>query len=159
MSSILFDGILLLIILLGALIGYKRGGMHIIFSFASLLISAYLSYVLLNPVTDFVSKLIFSDNIDIKKLLIVKAFVLLSLFLILSIVLGIVVKLINKIFSVSIIGKLNKVLGAILGALCGAVIVYILCYAVSLMLKNDIKLPIGITAQIIDDSILYRLFM
>ncbi len=159
LSSILMDVVFLVIIAIGLLIGYKRGGVTIIFSFCSLLLSAYLSYVLYDPVANFTAKVFLDTDSDIKDKIIVKIIVLLVLFMFLSFALGILVKILNKIISFSLIGKLNKILGASIGALSGAVIVYILCFAISIALKKDVGLPFGLTNADVDNSILFSIFM
>ena len=62
MSYWIFDIICLVIVLLGIIVGLKRGAVKILFSLAAIVISAFFSYLISSPVATMLSKFISPEN-------------------------------------------------------------------------------------------------
>ena len=129
--------VIILILILGAIIGYHKGFLSTSVSFLGLIFAAFVAYFLKNPISVFLyTHLPFFKlsgafaKVSVINILIYELIAFLVIFIALWIivkVLCVVTGLIDKILSlVSLIGIPNKILGALVGLLKSFVLVFIL---------------------------------
>lgn len=141
------DIVILIIILLGAVIGFKRGFTRSLVSALGFIVIAILAYFLKNPLS-----ILLYENLPFFKLGgILKGVTVLNIalyellaFVIVLAILGVALKILmvatsvfEKILKMTIIlGIPSKIMGAVVGALEAFVIVFISLYALSLPIFN-----------------------
>lgn len=141
------DIVILIIILLGAVIGFKRGFTRSLVSALGFIVIAILAYFLKNPLSILLYENLpffkFGGNLKGVTVLNIALYELLAFVIVLAI-LGVALKILmvatsvfEKILKMTIIlGIPSKIMGAVVGALEAFVIVFISLYALSLPIFN-----------------------
>ncbi len=134
------DAIVLLALLAGAVIGFKKGFIKTMVSLIGTIVVIILSFKLKEPIADFMFKYLpffdFSgtyEGLTVLNILIYDTIAFLLVYVFLSAILGIIINitgLIEKLLNVTIIlGAFSKFLGAIAGLLEMIAFVYIVLFA------------------------------
>lgn len=140
----LLDYIIIIVLILSALIGFKKGFISSVVSFVGTLLVIILAFYLKNPVSSFLYEHLpfFSlggkfSGIGIVNILIYEAISYVITVVILSFILGIIVKIsgiFNKLVHATVVLTLpSKILGAICGFIEGVVISFLLVFILSLI--------------------------
>lgn len=136
------DAIIILFLLLGALLGFKKGFIKTMVSLIGIVVVIVASFYLKEPVANFMLKYfpflnfsgIFKD-LPVINILVYEAIAFLLIFILLSSILGIIINLsgiIEKLLNVTIIlGFFSKILGAIAGLLETLAFIYIILFALA----------------------------
>lgn len=147
------DLILITLLFLFALWGYKKGFIKTIVGFASTLISLFVTTFLYSPIAeliykagigDFLVDLIITSDADkyiadteITSIIITKIISFLLVILIIKILLSILVNSLNLIAKLPIIRQANSLLGLCTGILSGIIICYIIIGIIGSLSGND----------------------
>ena len=143
----ILDIIILVILIFGALIGFKRGFTRQLVSLIGIFAILILSFLLKNPISVFLYNNlpffnfggIFKD-ITVLNILVYEVIAFFIVFLVLTIILKIllsVTKIFEKILTATIIlGIPSKILGAILGIIQNLIYIFIILYILSLPTFN-----------------------
>lgn len=137
------DVIILLTIVFGALLGFKRGFTHSFLSFVGLIVVVILAYFFKNPISEFFYTYLpffkFGGILKGVTVLNILVYELIAFFMVLGILMFLykTVILVSKIFekllkATIILGIPSKLLGMLFGALQSFVVVFLLLYVVSL---------------------------
>ncbi len=157
------DVIIIIVILLGALLGFKRGVFRELVSALGFAVSVVLAFLLKGPVSNFLYEHLPFFNfggifkgvsvLNIVVYEIIAFLLMLVVFLSLCQLLKIVTNLIEKVLTITILlGIPSKILGAIVGAIYSYIIVFIVLYilsmpVISLDIVKDSKLKDGILTK------------
>lgn len=136
------DAVLLLALLAGAVIGFKKGFIKTMVSLIGTILVIVLSFKLKEPIADFMFKYLpFFDfkgtyaGLTVLNILIYDTIAFLLVFTFLSAILGIIInisKIIEKLLNVTILlGAFSKILGAIAGLLEMIAFSYIVIFALA----------------------------
>lgn len=136
------DASIILFLLLGAIIGFKKGFIKSMVSLVGVIVVIVLSFYLKEPIANFLYKYLHFFNfggmykgLTVINILMYEAIAFLLIFSILSIILRIIIKItgiIEKLLNLTIIlGLFSKILGAILGLVEMVVFIYISLFALS----------------------------
>jgi len=136
------DIIVLLFLLLGALIGFKKGFIKTMVSLIGIILVIVISFYLKNPIADFMIRYFpffkfdgFFEGLTALNILMYETIAFLLVFVFLSCILGIIINItgiIEKLLNLTVVlGFFSKILGAIAGILEMLVIVYIALFALS----------------------------
>lgn len=136
------DAVILLALLAGALIGFKKGFIKTMVSLIGTILVIVISFKLKEPIADFMFKYLpffdFSgmyEGLTVLNILIYDTIAFLLVFVFLSAILGIIINItgvIEKLLNVTIIlGAFSKILGAIAGLLEMIAFVYIVLFALA----------------------------
>lgn len=140
----LLDYIIIIVLILSALIGFKKGFISSIVSFVGTLLVIILAFYLKNPVSSFLYEHLpfFSlggkfSGIEIVNILIYEAISYVLTVVILSFILGIIIKIsgiFNKLVHSTVVLTLpSKILGGICGLIEGIIISFLLVFILSLI--------------------------
>ena len=143
----IIDGVIILILIIGAIIGFKRGLLPELVSLVSFILTVILAFILKNPLSEFLfTKLPFFKFVGVLKGVTIVNILLYEViaFVIVRGVLWIVVKvvsylfkIIEKLLNVTIIyGPVSKICGMVLGIVENYILVFIILYIVSLPFFN-----------------------
>lgn len=143
----IIDVIILLIVILFAIVGFKRGFLHSTVVFVGTILVVVLSFIFKNYVSIILYENLpffkfggFFKNISVVNILFYEIIAFLIVAIVLSILLKIIIvisKLIEKILKLTIILSIpSKLAGAIVGAIEGYVIAFALIYILSLPIFN-----------------------
>ncbi len=133
----IIDAIIILFLLMGALVGFKKGVIKSVVSLVGTILVLVLSFTLKNPLSVILYTYFpfFNVGITVLNILIYEALAFVILFAILSSILGIVIKIsgiIETLLKFTIIlGIPSKILGAIFGLLEMYVFVFAVLYALA----------------------------
>lgn len=157
------DVIIIIVILLGALLGFKRGVFRELVSALGFAVSVVLAFLLKGPVSNFLYEHLPFFNfggifkgvsvLNIVVYEIIAFLLMLIVFLSLCQLLKIVTNLIEKVLTITILlGIPSKILGAIVGAIYSYIIVFIVLYilsmpVISLDIVKDSKFKDGILTK------------
>lgn len=156
MSFTIVDAIIILFLLMGAIVGFKRGVIQSATMFVGIIIVIILSYYLKNPL----SKLMYTylpffkfsgalQGVTVLNILIYEAIAFLIVFLILTALLNVLIKatgIVEKILKFTIIlGIPSKILGAIFGILEQFIYLFVFLFLFS---------RLSFTAEYINESFL-----
>lgn len=157
------DVIIIIVILLGALLGFKRGVFRELVSALGFAVSVVLAFLLKGPVSNFLYEHLPFFNfggifkgvsvLNIVVYEIIAFLLMLVVFLSLCQLLKIVTNLIEKVLTITILlGIPSKILGAIVGAIYSYIIVFIVLYilsmpVISLDIVKDSKFKDGILTK------------
>lgn len=136
------DIVVLLMLLLGAIIGFKKGFIKTMVSLVGIILVIVVSFYLKNPIADFLIRYMpffnfggYFEGVSALNILLYETLAFLVVFIILSCVLGIIINItgiIEKLLNVTIVlGVFSKILGALAGVLEMLVILYIGLFALS----------------------------
>lgn len=136
------DAVILLALLAGALIGFKKGFIKTMVSLIGTILVIVLSFKLKEPIADFMFKYFpffefkgMYEGLSVLNILIYDTLAFLLVFVFLSAILGIIINItgiIEKLLNVTIIlGAFSKFLGAIAGLLEMIAFVYIVLFALA----------------------------
>ena len=136
------DIAILLILVLGALVGFKKGFIKTMVSLIGTILVIVISFQLKNPIADFMIEHFpffnfagMYEGVTALNILMYETIAFLFVFVFLSSILGIIINItgiVEKILNCTIIlGIFSKILGAIAGILETLVIVYIALFALS----------------------------
>ncbi len=129
------DAVILLLLLMGTLVGFKKGVIKSVVSFVGTIIVVVLSFTLKNPLSVFLYTYFpfFNVGITVINILIYEAIAFVLVFAILSTILGVVIKIsgiIETLLKFTIIlGIPSKILGAIFGFLEMYLFVFVALFA------------------------------
>ncbi len=140
----LLDYIIIIVLIMGALLGFKKGFISTIVAFVGTLLVIILSFYLKNPISSFLYEHLpfFSlggkfAGMSIINILIYEAISYIVTITVLGFILGIVVKisgLFNKLVHATLVLTLpSKILGAICGFVEGLIISFLIVFIFSLM--------------------------
>ena len=143
----IIDALVLLIIIISAIIGFKRGFIHSIVSFVGIILIVILAFIFKNYVSiilyenlPFLKFSGFFKNISVINILFYEIIAFIIVLIILGILFKIIVKvskLIEKVLKATIIlGIPSKIAGALVGLVEGYVISFVLLYVFSLSIFN-----------------------
>ena len=131
----IYDIIIVIILIIFALAGFKRGGLKSIVSFVGFILVIVLAYNLKGIVGDFLTlNFPFFDLGGVKSLNIIlyqtiAFFIIMSILLLLYRILLIITGIFEKIFKMTIVlGIPSKILGLIFGLIEGYIVVYLLLF-------------------------------
>ncbi len=119
----LVDAIIILVLLMGAVIGFKKGVIKSVVSFFGMILVILLSITFKNPLATFLYTYFpfFNLGIDVLNILVYEGIAFLILFVLLSLILKVLVKisgLVEKVLDITVILAIpSKILGAIFGFL------------------------------------------
>lgn len=122
------DVVILLILIIGAIAGLRRGLIAQVFSIAAILLSAWLSYTCSSAFGEWLADYVHAEGFWIK----IIAFLL--IFIGVGLLCRLLSKILEKIFSIAMLGWLNRVLGAVL-----AVAKYALVIGLAIILFNTVN--------------------
>lgn len=136
------DAVILLALLAGALIGFKKGFIKTMVSLIGTILVIVLSFKFKEPIADFMFKYFpffefkgMYEGLSVLNILIYDTIAFLLVFVFLSAILGIIINIsgiIEKLLNVTIIlGAFSKILGAIAGLLEMIAFVYIVIFALA----------------------------
>ena len=136
------DIIVLLFLVLGALIGFKKGFIKTMVSLIGMILVIVISFYLKNPIANFAIEYFpffefggFFEGLTALNILMYETIAFLLVFVFLSSILGIIINItgiIEKLLNLTVVlGFFSKILGAIAGVLEMLVIVYIALFALS----------------------------
>ena len=132
------DALIILFILLGAVIGFKKGFIKTLVSFVGVFLIIVISLLLKQPVVNFIYAFFpfFSFNgLSVFNIFVYESIAFILIFTLLSCLLGIIINLtgvVEKILNLTIIlGILSKTLGAIAGVLEMLLFIFIGCFVLS----------------------------
>lgn len=154
MSLTIVDAIIILFLLMGAIIGFKRGVIQSATMFIGIIIVIILAYYLKNPLSKCMYTYLpffkFSgalEGVTVLNILIYEAIAFLIVFLVLNIILQIAIKatgILEKILKFTIIlGIPSKILGAIFGILEQFIYIFVFLFLLS---------RLSFTAEYINES-------
>lgn len=143
----ILDVAIILMLLFGAIIGFKRGFLHQLISFVGFLIIIVLSFLLKNSLSQLMYENLpfFSfggifKGVTALNILLYEIIAFLIIFSILSIIYKLILtttKIVEKIFNMTIVlGVISKFLGAIIGFIEYYIIVITILFVISLPLFN-----------------------
>lgn len=138
----ILDVVIILALLFGAVIGFKRGIITSAVMFFGTIIVIYLSYLLKNPISELLYTYLpffkfggLWQNVSVINIIVYEAIAFLVTFSLLMIILKVVVvatKIIEKIFKATIIlGIPSKILGAIFGVLEAYLILFVILFSIN----------------------------
>lgn len=158
------DAVILLALVAGALIGFKKGFIKTMVSLIGTILVIVLSFKLKEPIADFMFKYFpffdFSgiyEGLSVLNILIYDTIAFLLVYVFLSAILGIIINIsgiIEKLLNVTIIlGAFSKILGAIAGLLEMIAFVYIVLFALAQFnLTSEFVLQSKIGTTILDNT-------
>lgn len=143
----LIDALIIIIVIICGIIGFKRGLIHSVASFVGTILVVILSFLLKNVVSiilyenlPFLNFSGFFKNVSVINILFYEVIAFLIVFTVLSIVLKLIIKvskIIEKILKATIIlGIPSKIGGLIVGMIEGYIISFVLLYVLSLSIFN-----------------------
>ena len=123
----IIDIIVILFVVLGAYIGYKKGIINVLTSFIAILVSLVLAFLLQMPVAN----LLRQSNVGTKlnttiTMFILKGLSFFAIFVIVTIIMFVIRGILNIVFDLPILNSINSIGGLGLGALKSILIIYII---------------------------------
>jgi len=155
------DIVVLLLLLVGAVIGYKKGFIRTMVSLIGIILVMAISFYLKNPIADFMVEYFpffdfggYFEGLKALNILLYETIAFVFIFIILSCILGIIInvtKVIEKILNLTIVlGFFSKILGAIAGVLEMLVVVYITLFVMSqLHVTNNMVMESKVSTKIL----------
>ena len=132
------DAVIILFVLLGAVLGFKKGFIKTLISFLGVLITVVLSFYLKQPIVNCMYKYFPFFNfggLSVLNIFLYESIGFLLIYTVLSCVLGIIINItgiIEKILNATIVlGVVSKILGAIAGLLEMILFIFIACFVLS----------------------------
>lgn len=136
------DIAVLLLLVMGAIIGFKKGFIKTMVSLIGMILVIVISFYLKNPIADFAIEYLpffkfggYFEGLTALNILMYETIAFLLVFVFLSSILGIIINItgiIEKLLNLTVVlGFFSKVLGAIAGILEMLVLVYIALFALS----------------------------
>lgn len=143
----IIDILIIAIIIIAAIVGFKRGFVHSIVAFVGTILIVVLSFMFKNYVSILLYENLpffkfsgFFKNVSVINILFYEIIAFLIVMIVLTILLSILIKvsrLIEKIFKATIILSIpSKIAGALLGLVEGYVICFVFLYIISLSIFN-----------------------
>ncbi len=160
----ILDAIIILFLLCGALLGFKKGAIRSLVALVGTIILVVVSYYLKNPVADFLFNYVpflnFAGSwqgLVTLNILLYEAVAYVLVFFVLSTILGIIIKIsgiVEKILSATIIlGIPSKIIGAVLGFLEALVFGFILLFILlQFNVTHDLVMSSSLATSIIDKT-------
>jgi len=150
--TLFLDLVVLAVLVLGALLGWKRGFLKTAIIAASGIISLLVSLFLAKPISNLLS---FTDLPEIAN--VVLAFII--LYFVIKLLLRFTAGLLTKLLDRPVLRKLNTVLGIILGVVLAIFRIFIFCFIANAIIEIAGALDIGFFKNIDpDDTILFNFF-
>ena len=147
----IIDALVILIIIIMAIIGFKRGFIHSVVSFVGTILVVILAFIFKNIISVVLYENLpffkfsgFFKNVSVINILFYEVIAFIIALIVLGILLKIFIKvskLIEKIFKVTIIlGIPSKIAGALFGIVEGYVISFVMLYIFSLSIFNIVEM-------------------
>lgn len=140
----LLDYIVIIILLICALMGFKKGLINSVVAFAGTLLVIILAFYLKNPISTLLYEhlpFFASKNIGVINILVYEGISYLITLSILAAILGIIIKisgLFNKLVNATVILTLpSKLLGALVGFIEGYILAFLIIFIISLIIPSS----------------------